>query len=152
MLAGLRKFFDERLSPSSVPDPEHRLHLATAMVLLEVSRADFHIGERELETVASALQDRFGLRAEELDELLELARTQSEESHSLYEFLRLINDQFSADEKAGMVEDLWRVAFADGRLDKYEEYHVRRIAELLYVPHSLFMRGKHRAQERKDGT
>lgn len=147
MFAGLRKFFDERLAPTGEPDPEHRLRLAAAMVMLEVSRADFKISDAELATVALALQERFGLSRDDLDELLEVAKAESEESHSLHEFLRLINEQFSPEQKAGMVEDLWRVAYADGRLDKYEEYHVRRIADLLYVPHSLFMRGKHRAKE-----
>ena len=78
--------------------------------------------------------------------MLELARQESQDSHSLHPFLRRINRHFDPEQKAEILEDLWRVAFADGRLDKYEEYHIRRIADLLHLPHSAFIRAKHRAE------
>ena len=51
-----------------------------------------------------------------------------------------------------MVELLWRVAYADGDLDKYEEHLVRRIADLIHVPHSVFIRMKHKAGGKRDGA
>lgn len=145
MLAALRRFFDERIAPAE--DPEHALHLATAMVLLEVSRADFAVGEEELATVAAVLRERFGLQGAELEELMALGVERSDQSHSLHPFVRLLNERFTPEQRARVVEDLWRVAYADGRLDKYEEYHIRRIADLLYVPHAAFIRAKLRVQE-----
>lgn len=145
MLSAIRQFFAEQLNPSEErTDDVHALHLASAMLLLEVSRADFSVDDAELDVVAEALRRQFDFSAEEIRELLALAKRHSDEAHSLHAFLRLINENCDADEKARMVEDLWRVAYADDRLDKYEEHQIRRIAELLYVPHATFIRAKHR--------
>lgn len=146
MLTSLRRFFETRIAPAA-RDDAHALHLAAAMVLLEVSRADFAVGDEELGVVAEVLRERFGLTAQEVEELLALARRSSDEAPDLHPFLRLLVEHFSVEQRASVVHDLWRVAYADGRLDKYEEYHVRRIADLLYVPHSAFIRGKLRAAE-----
>jgi len=144
MLSALRRLFE--LPPETGAEDEgHRIQVAAAMLLLEVSRVDFSIEESELRAVAGALREQFALSDEESEELIEIAQERSRESHSLHPFLRQINDHFTPQQKARMVEDLWRVAHADGRLDKYEEYQIRRIADLLYVPHSAFIRGKHRA-------
>ncbi len=147
MLSALRKLFDPA-AQTSATDTEHRIHLAAAMLLLEVSRVDYSVADSELAVVAEALREHFGLSDEELEELLEIAHEHGRESHSLHPFLRQVNEHFPADQKVRIIEDLWRVAYADGRLDKYEEYHIRRIADLLYVPHSAFIRAKHRVRDR----
>ena len=149
MFGALNRLFSAQ--PASTPaEQTHRLHLATAVLMIEIGRADFQIHEAELAVVADALQQRFGLSPAEQAELLELAHQQSQDSHSLHPFLRRINRHFDPQQKAEIVEDLWRVAFADGRLDKYEEYHIRRIADLLHLPHSAFIRAKHRAEVERD--
>jgi uncharacterized tellurite resistance protein B-like protein len=145
MLNALRRLFDPP-AETGTEDAEHQVRVAAAVLLLEVSRVDFSVEESELRMVARALREHFGLNDEELEQLLEIAQQRSRESHSLHPFLRRINEHFTPEQKARMVEHLWRVALADGRLDKYEEYHIRRIADLLYVPHSVFIRGKHRAR------
>lgn len=151
MLDRIRGFFEEHIlspvSQVSVPrvsgvDGAHALHLATAALLLEVSRADFHVHDKELETVARILQRQFGFSGEETRELLALARAESDELLSLHPFVRLINEHFDAADRSRIVEDLWQVAYADGRLDKHQEYTVRKIADLLYVPHSVYIRTK----------
>jgi len=149
MFDALNQLFSSQ--PASDPaEQAHRLHLATAVLMIEIGRADFHIDEAELEAVADALQQRFRLSSAELADLLEMAHQQSQDSHSLHPFLRRINRHFDPEQKAEILEDLWRVAFADGRLDKYEEYHIRRIADLLHLPHSAFIRAKHRAEAERD--
>ena len=60
---------------------------------------------------------------------------------------RLINDEFNREQKIHLIEQLWRVAFADQELDRYEEALVRKISELLHVPHRDFIQAKHRVQE-----
>lgn len=151
MLDRIRRFFEEHILPPvsqvSVPrvsgaDGAHALHLATAALLLEVSRADFHVHDKELETVARILQRQFGFSEEETRELLALARAESDELLSLHPFVRLINEHFDAGDRSRIVEDLWQVAYADGRLDKHQEYTVRKIADLLYVPHSVYITTK----------
>lgn len=126
------------------------MQMAAAALLLEVSRADFKVGEEELRAVADALQAHFRFSDKDVQDLLELALGQNEDTVSLHPFLRLINEHFSAAQKSQMVEDMWRVAFADRRLDKYEEARIRKIADLLYVPHKDFIRTKLRVLEWAD--
>ena len=150
MLDAIKAFFETRIkSAGEAGESEHTLHLATAMLLLEVSRADFDVHDDELAVVVELLQGQFAFNDEEAAELVELATRESEESLSLHPFLRLLNENFDAEQKFRVIEDLWQVAYADGRLDKYEEYQVRRIAELLYVSHSDFIRAKHRVLDRR---
>lgn len=147
MLNAIKKFFEDSLLPGEERERrEHTVHLAAAMLLLEVSRADFDVDDDELVVIAEILKRQFRFSDEETAELVELATRHSDETLSIHPFLRLINDNYDAEKKAMIVEDLWRVAYADKRLDKYEEYQVRKIADLLYVPHRDFIRAKHRAQ------
>lgn len=152
MLDTVRQFFEEHIAPDPAQPRarkrEQRYRLAAAALLVEVSRADYEVKAIERRAVADAVRRAFGLSTAATEELIRLAEAQSEASTSLYQFTRLINDHFSPEEKEQMVEMLWEVAFADGAVDKYEEHLVRKIAELVYVPHRAFIRAKHRAQVR----
>jgi uncharacterized tellurite resistance protein B-like protein len=149
MLQAIKTFFQQHID-AEVHRPEtseHGLHLATAALLMEMTRADFTRRPEELELVASLVQREFGLSGEETRELAELAEAEAREAVSLYQFTGLINEHFSPQEKVRVVEMLWQVAYADRVLDKYEESLVRKVAELLYVSHRDFIRAKHRVQE-----
>ena len=149
MLRAIQQFFESQIAPdaveSSPADREHSYQLATAALLLEMSRADFDAKPEEREAVRRAVEQTFGLGKEETETLVELAEQEVADATSLYQFTRLINDHFDAEEKAHVVELLWRVAYADGSLDKYEDHLARRVADLLHVPHKTFIRAKHRA-------
>lgn len=149
MLNAIRQFFDTHIAElSSDPDPRERAHahrLATAALLIEMTRADQEVKAVEREAVARAIDKAFGLPAEETRKLVALAESEADQATSLYEFTRLINQHFSDDEKNRIIELLWEVAFADGELDKYEEHLVRKLADLIHVSHSTFIRAKHRA-------
>ncbi len=150
MLKAIRDFYD-RYVAGSLDDPdeaerEHAYQLATAALLMEISRADHVVKQVELETVVGAVQRAFGLDASETQILVELAEEEVNEATSLYEFTRLINANFGPKQKQHVVEMLWQVAFADGAADKYEEHLVRRIADLIHVPHRGFIRAKLAAQ------
>ncbi|MDD3519204.1 MAG: TerB family tellurite resistance protein [Chromatiales bacterium] len=147
MIDRIRRFFDTRLAPAASGSETHRLHLATAALMLEVGRADFHVRDEELAVIADALRRSFGLSDAEVDELLDVARAESDDLLSLHPLVRLVNENFDAVQKRRMVEDLWRVACADGHIDAQEEYQIRKIADLLYVPHVDFIRAKHRAMD-----
>jgi len=81
---------------------------------------------------------------------VQLAKNKSDEATSLYEFTRLINDEYDYEEKVEMIESMWNIAFSDQRLDKYEDYLIRKIAELTYVSHSDFIKSKLKAKERSE--
>jgi uncharacterized tellurite resistance protein B-like protein len=149
MLTAIKKFFDDHIQvadSSKDNTEEHRLKVATVALLLETARADFHIHDDELESVAHHAQVFFNLDADETTELVSLAEQESQNVTCYYEFTSLINSKFTPEEKVSIVELMWRIAYADKVLEKYEEALVRKIAELLYVPHSAFIAAKHRVK------
>jgi len=145
VLRAIQDFFRLKIEPDMQTGPDqHGLQLATAALMFEMLRADDdeHPGERN--TLEQALQKCFALSESETRELAQLAEREAAESVSLYQFTGLINRHFSPEEKIRVVEMLWQVAYADGHLDRYEEALVRKIAELIHVPHREFVQAKHR--------
>ena len=124
---------------------EHALRLATAALLIEMSRQDDAIHDVEREAIATALRSKFDLSSTEVDELYALAEAEVKEATDYYQFTSLLKEHFSPAQKEKVIELLWQVAAADGHIDKYEEHMVRRIAELLYLSQAEFIRAKHRA-------
>ena len=116
--------------------------MAAAALLIELGRADYESDPDERKAIIDAIRQGSGLQDDELDSLVDAAQASAERSTSLYEFTSLINAQYSLDEKVALIAALWRVAAADGDIHKYEEHLIRRIADLLYVPHSEFIRAK----------
>lgn len=155
MLASLKKFLDNGVlnrQENAAPAPADRLETAAAVLMLEISLADSTIDEAELASIKSALVDAFHLKTEHAEELIALARQEADLAVSLHEFTRLLNKQLDRQEKIRIVELLWQVAFANGELNKYEEHYVRKIADLLYIPHRDYLRAKHAVAERRKPT
>lgn len=145
MLRSIRQFFDTHLRPAAdeVGDGQG-LRLATAALLIEITRADYEVKDEERAAVLDAVKRLFGdLTEEQTDELIGLAEQQAAESTSLFQFTSLVDKNFPAEEKVRIVEMLWRVVFADGHKDANEEYLVRKIADLLHVSHRDFIRTRH---------
>lgn len=150
----LRKLF-RTLDAAMRPDEagrsardEHMLQLSAAVLMIEVMRADHELAEEEEAKVVELIQRRYALDAEETQDLVRLAHGEADNAVSLHGFTRQLTDNLDVDERAHIVELLWELAFADGRIDRYEEHLVRQIAEWLYVPHTAFISAKHRAAER----
>jgi uncharacterized tellurite resistance protein B-like protein len=129
-------------------DRERAYQLATAALLIEMTRADHEVKSIEREAVTQALQRAFDLDGLQTAELMTLAEQDVNEATSLYEFTRLINNNFDPTQKEHFIELLWHVALADGEIDKYEDHLVRKVADLIYVPHLSFIRAKHNAMKR----
>ncbi|MBI80269.1 MAG: TerB family tellurite resistance protein [Pseudomonadota bacterium] len=143
MLDKLKSFFDKSFSKESETESNERenaLKLATATLLIEVVRADYEEDKNEIDEVISQLKSFFDLSDEEAELLLTEAKDNSDHSVSLQEFTRLLHEELSIDEKNLIITMLWKVAFSDKNLDKYEDYIVRKISDLLYIPHSEMIR------------
>jgi len=132
--------------PAATPDPMRR-HLAMAVLLAETARADFTDQAGERETMRDLLVSALGLQTVEAAALVERAFDRAHAAISLHEFLATLNGELDAGGKAQLLEWLWRVAYADGRLDPHEEARVRQIAEWLFIPHSEFIRLKLRVAD-----
>ena len=139
----------ERLSASdavSVEDREAALRLATAVLMIDVARADHVFDESEFDTVLQLVQAHFGISAEQSAELVVDASSRAEDLVDIHEFTKLLHDYLTEDEKVQIVSLLWQIAYADGRLDKYEDSLVLKISDLLYVSRGRVMRLKHDAE------
>ena len=151
MIRAFQRLFESTVATaaraSAVEEREHGYHVATAALLVEMMRADYQVQPEEREAVLRALAAAFDdLSPEDTRDLLARAEERADDATSLYEFTQHINRRLDHEQKAHVVELLWRVAYADGDLDKYEEHLVRRIADLIHVPHSVFIRMKHKAR------
>jgi uncharacterized tellurite resistance protein B-like protein len=147
MLNRIKQFFDQHLAAEPMArDQEHALKLAIGALLLEMTHADSESWPQECAAVRRAVQAGFDLGEGAANELIELAEAERTQSIDYFQFTSLINASYTPQEKVQLVETLWRIAYADAELHKYEEHFVRRIADLLYVPHSAFIAAKHRAQ------
>lgn len=145
MLKSILTFIEYNLTSESNNDSkQHSIELATAALMFEISRADHHISTEEKSVIRDTLQKQFNLTQEELENLVTLAEKEAAEAVSLSDFSIILKNHLDYDERLSIVQNLWKVAFADNNLDKYEEYFIRKIADLLYISHSDYIRIKHR--------
>lgn len=149
MLRGLKDLFDSLVpaASESAEREQHAVQLAAAVLLVEVMRSDAEIGTAERRAVVAALGEHFALAAVELERLLELALETSRQATDYYSFTSRINQGFDAAQKLRMVEQMWRVAYADGRLDAHENHLMHKLGELLYIPHGEYIAAKMRAKQ-----
>lgn len=123
-------------------DSAEQQRFATALLLAELARADYSVDVVEQRTIVELLTQRFALDHEAAARLLQRAQARAEGVVSLYDYVQTLNAQLDYRGRCDVIEMLWRVAYADGRLDKYEEHELRKIADLLYVEDSDFVRAK----------
>jgi uncharacterized tellurite resistance protein B-like protein len=145
MLSTIKNFFDTKLVHDEQEESSlsvSKIDLVCAALLIEVINSDHELDERESKEFMQVISESLDVSDEDLNELVELAEAEAHKATSLYEFTRLINDEYDYEEKCGLIEKMWRIAFSDEQLDKYEEHLIRKISELIYVSHSDFIRGK----------
>jgi len=114
----------------------------SAALLVEVARSDHELAPQELETIHSALQQSSALEDEEVSSIINAAVSEVDVAVSFHEHIRLVNEQFGQAEKRLLIEQMWRVAAADGNVDHYEDYTIRKISELIHVRHAEFIKAK----------
>ena len=127
-------------------DRDAAIRMATAVLMLDVARADHVFDETEFNRVLQLIEAHFDLSPEQAAQLVNSAGDQAEDIVSLHEFTDLLHAQLSDAEKAKVIALLWQIAYADGRLDKYEDSLVLKISDLLHVSRGLVMRLKHDAE------
>ena len=146
MIESIKSFFEKNLTkkeeeeaPSSAMS---RVDLTCAALLVEVMNSDHELDEREHQEFMAVLQQSYNIAEADLEELIQLAKDEAFEATSLYEFTKLINDSYDYEQKVELIENMWRIAFSDKRLDKYEDHLIRKVSELIYVSHSDFIKTK----------
>ena len=146
MIDKIKNFFSK-----NVIEPEEDTatpqQIASAALLIEVMVIDGNLDEQELESITGTLSTMLGIAKEKIDELITLSKQEVTEATSLYQFTREINSHFNEQQKLELMTGMWRVAFADGHLDKHEESIMRRVADLLHILHSDYIRCKINARD-----
>ncbi len=127
---------------------EHGSIKACIALMLETSMADDLLDESEIKTLKATLINDFKLEETEIDELIEISKKNVDDSTSLYDFTRDINDNFESEERIKLIESMWKIAYADGNIDKFEEHIIRKVSNLIYVSHSDFIKAKISAKEK----
>ncbi|MHB8668746.1 MAG: tellurite resistance TerB family protein [Burkholderiales bacterium] len=122
------------------------LQAACCGLLMEVARLDSPAGDRKRKAVSQAMWREFGIPSEELAPMLKDIERPENRLTSYFKPVDLINKGFAPEQKVQLIERLWSVALADGGIDMYEEQLIRKLADLLYVPHADFILAKHRVQ------
>lgn len=148
----IRKLFVQVIESISVTDSgatvdrDAALRLATAVLMVDVARADHVFDESEFDRVLQLVEQHFGLAPEEAAELVNSASETADDIVSVHEFTALLHEHLDENEKSRIVGLLWEIAYADGQLDKYEDSLVLKISDLLYVSRARVMRLKHDAK------
>ena len=147
MIEKIKNLFSKKVLEAEA-DSTSAEQLATAALLIEVMVIDGNLDPDETQSIAVTLSRMLDLSAQQVDELIELSQAEVREATSLYQFTSEINKHFDHNKKLSLMTAMWRVAFADGHLDKHEENIIRRVADLLHIRHSEYIRCKQLARER----
>jgi uncharacterized tellurite resistance protein B-like protein len=152
MLNAIRDFFDQQVNGPAAQGEERRsIELATAALLVETVRLDSAMDDAERAAALHAVRTKFGLDSDEAATLIRLAEEEARQATDYYQFTSLINRHFSPAQKERVIELMWQVAYADAGLSANEQHVVRKIADLLYVPHSAYIAAKLRARDAAGG-
>ena len=149
MINALKKLLDDAGTGAARAIPErerHSLQVAVAGLLHEATRVDLKNSPEEHAAAERALASLFGVSAAECATLLEEGRARSQRLTSYYAPISVIKRDFDLPQRVHLIEHLWRIAYADGRLDQYEDHFVRKIAHLLYVPNTQCILARNRAR------
>lgn len=152
MIGDLSRWLEARLKAQvytaqrDVARDAHDLQLASAALLVEAALADQAFGAEEQVRLLALLREKHALSAEEAEQFAQRARHHSAHAVSLTELTQVVNRHCNQAERKQLLIEMWKIALADGRIDKYEEYIIRQVAGLMYVPHEDYIHARLLAQ------
>lgn len=129
-------------TPEQPISSEEQVRIAAVALMYEVMRADGESKDQEVNSLTAKLAQRWQLDEESSRGLLARASAKAEQEVDYHNLVRVIRDQYSAEQRTELIIDMWAIAHADGEIDAMEEFIIRKIADLLYVPHTMFIYGK----------
>jgi uncharacterized tellurite resistance protein B-like protein len=153
MLNIIKRFFSNvpaEISTNRKRKTEHDVRVATCALFLEMAHIDEKFTTTEMDTILSILKEKYGLSQEHADALLSEADRELEESVDLWQFARLINENYSIEEKIEIIETLWQMVFVDGKMDKYEHYLMSKLKNLLRLSQDQLIKAKLKVMQSRE--
>ena len=141
----IKKFFSKNATeslPQQGNDINLKIRVATCALLLEMANIDDEFNEAEKNNIVNVLKSDFSLPDEDAEELLEISRKELDDSLDLWKFTNFINENYSSEEKIKVIETVWKVVYADGKLDMHEDYLVHKLSKLLKLSHKQLIDAK----------
>jgi uncharacterized tellurite resistance protein B-like protein len=141
----VKRFFSKITSETPKPAghaPEHDARIATCALFLEMAKIDETFTREEMDKILAILKEKYALSSEHADELVAAAGEELEGSIDYWQFARLINENYSTEEKIDIIETLWRIVYVDGKLDKYENHLIHKLANILRLSHEQMIAAK----------
>jgi uncharacterized tellurite resistance protein B-like protein len=145
MIDVVKQFFSKaaaEVSKSANQDTDHDIRVATCALLVEIARIDEKFTDAEMEAILSILIEKYGLSPDHADALIAEAEKELEKSVDLWQFTKLINDNYSNEEKIEIIETLWRIVYVDGKMDQHEHYLMSKLQNLLRLTHDQLITAK----------
>ena len=145
MLDIIKRFFspvDGDTTTGQTTGSGHELQMAVCALFVEMARIDESFTAEEMAAVIDILKTKYGLSAENAAAMIAAAEAELEESVDYWQFARLINENYTMDEKVAIIEMLWRIVYLDGNLDKHEDYLMHKLARLLRLHHKQLIDAK----------
>ena len=109
------------------------IELTAAVLAYEIARSDGDISKDELSVLMDEIEQIAIKVGKDKLEIFKIIEIYSTDSVSFYDFIEDINNNYSKDEKLQLIKFLWKIAYADGKLDVDEERLVRRVADLIKI-------------------
>jgi|TARA_B110000483_G_scaffold12052_1_gene13808 uncharacterized tellurite resistance protein B-like protein len=142
MLNKIKSLFKkEKISALPVKE-DYDVNLTCASLIIEVALADKDFDITEINLLKIILKDSYNISPEKIDNLIESAESTVKNNTSLYSYTREINDSLNYEQKIALLDGLWKISYADGTLDKFEEHLVRKISDLIHISHGDFITSK----------
>jgi uncharacterized tellurite resistance protein B-like protein len=145
MLDIVKRFFSKataEVTKDATQDTAHDIRVATCALFVEIARIDEKFTDAEMETILSILKEKYGLSKDHADTLVAEAEKELEKSVDLWQFAKLINENYSNEEKIEIIETLWRIVYVDGKMDQYEHYLMGKLQNLLSLTHDQLITAK----------
>ena len=145
MLDIIKRFFD-KVTPEDHKDPKtdagHDVQVATCALFLEMARIDESFTKKETDAILSILKEKYGLAESHVDALIASADAELKSSIDYWQFARKINENYTTEEKIEIIENLWRIVYVDGKMDKYEHHLMSKLSNLLRLSHNQLIEAK----------
>jgi uncharacterized tellurite resistance protein B-like protein len=152
MIDVIKRFFGKSPAAGSPWDhraSSHDIHVAVCALCVEMARIDEHFSPEELKTVLSILKAKYQLSSDHAEALIASADKALEESVDLWQFARLINENYTPEEKIAIIEILWQIVYVDGKMDDHEHYLMNKLSNLLRLSHDQLIDAKLKVLKKK---